>query len=338
MNDSKEMVRKIRCKVIFSILLMLSAFARCKPEKVRPETVVIVLAAHTGVQGIFHREIIPTFQDYWLRKTEQKVKFRESYHGSVVQVQAVLAGLEADIVILASEDHLKVLEKVGLITHSWRAHPHRGIIARSVIAFGLREGNPKDLFTWEELAQQGVEIIHADPNTSGVALWAIGSIYGAGLKLSEVTPGQKDQLQARQFFNEVEKRVRIMDQTTQAASHTFNRGQGDVLITAEHEIKLQQQSGKPMEMIIPTPTLLIEYPVALIDKHVTDHDNREVVEAFLKFLWSREIQDIFAEYGFRPVDNWALEKHIASFTKPRELFDLQYAGGWEEIRKLAGGP
>jgi sulfate/thiosulfate-binding protein len=324
--------------MIFSILLMLPAFARCRPEKVKPETVVIVLAAHTGVREIFQREIIPTFQDYWLRRTEQKVKFGESYHGSVIQSQAVSAGLEADIVVLASEDHLRVLEKGGLITHSWRAQPHRGIMARSVIAFGLREGNPKDIFTWEELARQGGEIIHADPNTSGVALWVIGSIYGAGLKLSEITSGQKDQLQARQFFNEVEKRVRIMDRTTQAASHTFNRGRGDVLITAEHEIKLQQRLGRPMEMIIPVPTLLIEYPVALVDKHVTDHGNREVVEAFLKFLWSREVQDIFAEYGFRPVDDWAFEKHIASFTKPRQLFDLQYAGGWEEVRKLAASP
>jgi len=53
--------------------------------------------------------------------------------------------------------------------------------------------------------------------------------------------------------------------------------------------------------VIPPSTLRIENPAAIVDANVDRHGNREVVEAFVQFLWSDEAQGYFADYGFRPV-------------------------------------
>ena len=174
-----------------------------------------------------------------------------------------------------------------------------------------------------------MHIIHADSQTSGTAQWVMKAIYGAGLKLSERKSGNKNVQQARHFLEEVEKRVTLMDRTIRAASHTFNRGTGDVLISSEHEIKLQQRLGRPIEMIIPVPTILMEYPVTLVDKNVDKHGRRQVAEAFVKFLWTRKVQESFANYGFRAVDSRAFEKYAVYFSKLQQIFDTEYLAGWE---------
>ena len=312
------------------IVLMMVFFISCRRSgKASQQPVTIVFGACSGFQEVYQKEIIPAFQDYWLKKAGQKVEFKEFYTGSGLQVQAIIAGFEADVVALSLGGHIKMLEEAGLVSHSWRSQTHRGIVARSVVAFGLREGNPKDIFTWEGLTHQGVGIIHADPKTSGTAQWVMKAIYGAGLKLSEGTSGNKNLQQARHFLKEVEKKVMLMDRTIRAASHTFNRGTGDVLISSEHEIKLQQRLGCPIEMIIPIPTILIEHPVALVDKNVDKHGRRQVVEAFVKFLWTRKVQEAFADYGFRSVDNRAFEKYVVYFSKLQQLFNTEYLTGWE---------
>ena len=82
-------------------------------------------------------------------------------------------------------------------------------------------------------------------------------------------------------------------------------------------------------MIIPVPTILIEHPVALVDKNADKHGHRQVVEAFVKFLWTRKVQEVFAGYGFRSFDKRAFEKYSVYFSKLQQVFDAEYLAGWE---------
>lgn len=290
---------------------------------------ILFLAVHAGGQTVFQKRILPAFQKYWLEKTDQKVEFKELYAGSGTIINNIAAGFEADVVVPASEDFLRSLQKDGFITNSWRSQPYKGMVARSVVALGVREGNPKDVFTWKELTRQEIQILHPDPITSGVGHWVLNAIYGAGLKFSEERSGHKDVLLARKFLTKVEKRVVSLETNESTSSTAFFRGIGDVLLSSEHEIKLQQQLGRSLEMIIPTPTLLIEHPAAIVDKHVDKHDSRKIAEALVNFLWTKEAQDAFANYGFRCVDEQLREQYHSYFSEPKQILDIHYLGGWD---------
>lgn len=122
-----------------------------------------------------------------------------------------------------------------------------------------------------------------------------------------------------------------MDKSGRASVTTFENGIGDALLTYENEALLRQKSGKDFPFLVPDATILIENPVALVDRNVDKHGNREVAEAFLNFLLSKEAQRYFAEYGFRPVDEEIAEEFGDNYPLPSLLFDISYLGGWEKV-------
>ena len=48
----------------------------------------------------------------------------------------------------------------------------------SVVSFVVREGNPKNIQTWDDLVKPGVEIITPNPASSGSAKWNILAAWG----------------------------------------------------------------------------------------------------------------------------------------------------------------
>jgi sulfate transport system substrate-binding protein len=52
---------------------------------------------------------------------------------------------------------------------------------------------------------------------------------------------------------------------------------------------------------IPSPNILIEGPIAVVDKNVNKHGTRKLAEAFARFLYTPTAQKIFVDNGFRPV-------------------------------------
>ena len=164
-------------------------------------------------------------------------------------------------------------------------------------------------------------------------MWDINAIYGAGLKLSEIATGMQDKTRARELLKAIQQRVRVMDKSGRMSVTTFENGIGDALLTYENEALLRGKQGRYFPFIIPEATILIENPVAVVDKNVEKHGNREVAEEFVRFLFTQTAQRAFAEYGFRPIDNDVAREFEDRYPVPKYLFTVEYLGGWEAINR-----
>ncbi|MDY6867872.1 MAG: sulfate ABC transporter substrate-binding protein [Chloroflexota bacterium] len=316
-------------------LLMVAAamlFTSCSPggETQTNNEVSLILGAYTTPREAYS-EIIPLFQEYWLSETGQMVTFEESYLGSGAQSRAVVNGFEADVVALSLEADVNRIQEAGLITHDWKEGEHKGIVTTSIVVFAVREGNPKNIQDWADLAQPGLEILTPNPNTSGGAMWNVLALYGAALRGEvEGVPGN-DPLAAFDFLCEVLSNVSVMDKSARDSILNFEMGIGDLAVTYENEVLVGRQSGKTYELVIPTSTILIENPIAVVDAYVDKHGTREVAEAFVNFLYTQEAQEIYAQHGLRVVNPEVAAATSDMYPPVSDLFTVDFFGGWENI-------
>jgi len=274
-------------------------------------------------------EIIPLFQKYWKDKTGQTVTFEESYQGSGAQSRAVVEGFEADVVALSLEADIARIEKAGLITHDWRSEPFGGMVSTSVVAFAVREGNPKNIKDWVDLTQPDLEILTPNPKTSGGAMWNILGLYGAA-KRGHVDGYTADDAGAQKFLLDVLNNVTVMDKGARESITNFEKGIGDVAITYENEVFVGKQTGQNYELVLPSSTIRIDNPVAVVDTYVDKHGTREVAQAFVDFLFTKQAQEIFAKYGLRSQDEEVAKATAASYPPIQDLFTIDEFGGWDQ--------
>ncbi len=277
-----------------------------------------------------HDAIIPKFVDKWQQEHQQTVKFNQSYGGSGSQTRAVIDGLEADIVHLAIGSDVQKISEAGLIETGWdQEFPANSVVSRSVAALVTREGNPKNINSWQDLAKPDIKFITADPKTSGVARWNFLALWNAGLKSGG------DESAAQAFVTQAYRNVPILTKNAREATDVFlKQGQGDALINYENEVLLAIQSGENPSYIIPEPNISIDNPIAIVDKNVDKHGNREVAEAFVQFLFSPEAQAEFANFGFRPADEAVLsanKEREQKYPKVNQLAQSQDFGDWNAI-------
>jgi sulfate transport system substrate-binding protein len=278
-----------------------------------------------------HEAIIPKFVAQWQKEHNQKVTFRQSYAGSGTQTRAVIDGLEADIVHLALAADTTKIEKAGLIEQGWEDElPNGSIVSKSVPVLVTREGNPKNIQDYADLEKEGISLITADPKTSGVARWNFLALWNAAVK-----KGGSDE-KALEALTKVYTNVPILAKDAREATDAFfKQGQGDALINYENEIILASQKGQQVNYVIPPINFSIDNPIAVVDKNVDKHGNRDVAEAFVKYLFTPEAQTEFAKVGFRPVEaTVAKEKQFVDLYPPvKDLATVKDLGGWDAINK-----
>lgn len=292
---------------------------------------VLRIGAYSVVKEAFEDGVIPAFTKHWKTKTGRDVTFEQSYNPSGKQARDIKAGQPSDIAVLSLEDDLNLLVKAGLVKSSWNAGPTKGMLTNSLVVIGFREGNPKAIADWPDLAKPGVGVLYPDPKTSGGAKWNVGAVYGDALRRPGSTPKSvADTLAA------VQKNVKNMDPSGRQSVATFERGTGDALVTYENELLLRKKAGKAIPYVIPPQTLVIESPAAIVDSNVDSHKNREVAEAFMEFLLSPEGQGILAEFGFRPVDGKTPDK--TGVPIPKGSFRIGDLGGWPKVNADVFGP
>jgi sulfate/thiosulfate-binding protein len=314
-------------------LLGLLVLAACSGARATPtpNAVKLILGAYTTPREAYGK-IIPLFAAQWKAQTGQTVTFEESYQGSGAQSRAIVEGFEADVAALSLEADLTRVEQAGLITHDWKAAPNNGIVSTSVVAFAVRKGNPKGIHDWADLAQPGLEILTPNPKTSGGAMWNILALYGAAWRGQVAGVPGRDDAAAVEFLKAVFKNVTVMDKGARESITNFEKGVGDVAITYENEVLVGQQSGQDYELVIPRSTILIENPVAVVDAYVDKHGTRAAAEAFVNFLFTREAQQVFAEYGLRSVDAAVAQTTASRYPAVADLFTIRAQfGSWSEV-------
>jgi sulfate/thiosulfate-binding protein len=158
------------------------------------------------------------------------------------------------------------------------------------------------------------------------------ALYGAALRgnVAGVTKG--DEAAAQEFMRKVLKNVSVMDKGARESITTFEKGVGDVAITYENEVLVAQQKGEKMDLVIPHSSILIENPIALVDKYVDKHGNRKVVEAFINFLFTPEAQKVFADTGgLRSLDPNVAKETASRYPAVPDLFTIKDFGGWGQV-------
>ena len=130
--------------IVIGVIMGLSSCGGEKKEQNAVKVDRLVLAAYTVPKEAYEKEIIPAFQKDWQKKTGRQLVVEQSYEASGAQARAVVGGFEADVVALSLEGDVDKVTDAGLITHDWKANPRRGIITRSVVAIGYRDGQSEE--------------------------------------------------------------------------------------------------------------------------------------------------------------------------------------------------
>ena len=109
---------------------------------------------------------------------------------------------------------------------------------------------------------------------------------------------------------------------------------GDVQLTWENEARLEvDEANGAMELIYPSMSIRAEPYVAWVDANVQRHGTRATAEAYLKFLYTEEAQQIIAQHSYRPINEEVLLGHLDRLPKIH-LFEVTAAApGWDEAQE-----
>jgi sulfate/thiosulfate transport system substrate-binding protein len=271
------------------------------------------------------------FASAYQKETGKSVEIKQSHGGSGSQARAVIDGLQADVVTLALAYDIDAIAAKGFVAADWQKRlPLNASPYTSTIVFLVRKGNPKGIKDWDDLVKPDVSVITPNPKTSGGARWNYLAAWGYALKKS----GSADK--ARQFVADLYKNVPVLDTGARGSTVTFvERGVGDVLLAWENEAFLaQREFGKDkFEIVSPPLSILAEPPVAIVDTVADKKGTRAVAEAYLKYWYSKEGQEIAARNSYRPRDPEIAKQYESSFAKV-ELFTIDDVfGGWTKAQK-----
>jgi sulfate/thiosulfate transport system substrate-binding protein len=269
-----------------------------------------------------YAKLIPLFEQ---SPAGDGVSFGQSYGASGDQARSVRAGLKADVVALSLAPDVDELVSAGLIDRNWSKQSFKGMVTTSVVVFAVRDGNPKKLRRWNDLLKRGVQVITPNPFTSGGARGNVMAAYGGFIREGS-SPAQARAKLLRLFQN-----VTVQDKSARDSLNTFLAGKGDVLLTYENEAIAAQLKKQSLQYVIPKATILIENPIAVLK----DSENKEKATQFVRFLKTRAAQQVFADFGYRPVVPEVLEANRKKFPKRPDIFSITHLGlgGWTKVMK-----
>jgi sulfate/thiosulfate transport system substrate-binding protein len=257
--------------------------------------------------------------------------WKESYGASGDQSRAVAGGLKADYVHFSITPDVTRLVDEGIVAKDWNTGPNKGIVTDSVVVLVVREGNPKNIKGWDDLAKDGVGIVTPNPGSSGAARWNILAAW------QHIIAGGGSEDDAKKFLGDVFANVKALPGSGRDATTAFQGGTGDVLISYENEAILARQNGEKIDYVVPDDTLKIENPAA-----VTENADPKA-KAFLDFVLTKEGQQEYVSKGFRPLESVdGVEVGTVEgandpenpFPNPKKLFTIDGdLGGWDALTK-----
>jgi sulfate transport system substrate-binding protein len=275
------------------------------------------------------------FAAYWNSKTGDTVTIDQSHGGSGKQAQAVIDGLDADVVTLALQGDIDAIaKKSGNIDANWRGTlAYNNTPYTSTIIFLVRKGNPKGIKDWGDLIKGDTQVITPNPKTSGGARWAYLAAWNYGFKTSN-----GDQAKAQDFVKQVYAHVPVLGTGARDSTVTFaQKGLGDVYLSWENEayLVLDEFGADNFDIVYPPTSILAEPPVAVVTKNAEAHGTTDLAKAYLDYLYSPEGQTIAAKHHYRPSKPETVtdQSLLASFPKlDLVTIDDPEFGGWAKAQ------
>ena len=276
--------------------------------------------------------INPAFTEQ--RDGEGELTINQSHAGSSKQARAILQGLQADLVTFNQVLDVEILADAGFVAEDWQEQfPNNASPYYSLPAFMVREGNPKEIDGWDDLAREDVSVIFPNPKTSGngrytyLAAWAWAMEEFGG-----------DEERVREYMSAVLDNVEVFDTGGRGATTTFTeRNIGDVLVTFEAEALNIAGQTEGYETVVPGESLLAEFPVAVVERVAENRGTEEVARDYLDFLYTTEGQEILASFNNRVHDEAVVEANADRFPEV-ELFTVEDKfGSWAEAQETHFG-
>src|ERR1700759_491700 len=251
------------------------------------------------------------------------VSFSNSFGASGDQSRAVAAGQPASVVHFSTGSDMERLGEEGeLGSKDWDQNENKGIATTSVVVILVEKGNPLGIKSFKDLEEnEDAEVITPNPFSSGSARWNIMAVYGAAI---EEGASEEEALEA---VKTVLEKTTAQPGSGRDAFSAFSQGEGNGLLPYENEAIKAEAEGEEVEYVIPPYTIEIETPIA-----VTKEAPEPQAEDFLKFLWSNEGQELWAENGYRPVVKKLVDPK--EFPEPEKgLFQIAKFGGWSKVKE-----
>lgn len=290
--------------------------------------ITITLYGFSIMKEPLEKAIFPGFIARWKQLHGQEVRFQSSFAGSETVTNQILQGAPAEVAILSIERDAQRLKNAGFIASDWHSYPSGGLVNKTPFIIIVRKGNPRGIHDFPDLGKPRIKLIHPDPVSSGGAQWSILAIYGSELKKSEVESGEQDKARALQTLRSMWRNVISTPGSAREARTTFELGNGDALITYELEALLMKEANAPIEIVMPRSTIFSEHPAVVIDKNVRS-DKRQIIDAFMQYLWSDEAQQAFVKFHFYSTTNEAFNQANTGFGRIELPITIEYFGGWD---------
>jgi sulfate/thiosulfate transport system substrate-binding protein len=290
-----------------------------------PRTIIVYGFSILG--EMMNDAVFPAFSAEWEAQTGEQVEFVSAFAASGTVTNQAILGVPAEVMILSLELDAWRLADNGVVPGpTWRDLPHEGVLNRTPFIILVRSGNPKGIADFADLTRPGVGVVHPDPLTSGGAQWALLAEYGSVTLTGGTEAEAYDQLLG------VWRNVVAQAASARAVRTQFESGFGDALITYEQEAVIDRLQGRlDADIVYPHSTISSEHIVVVLDKNIAPAQ-RELVDAFVAFLWSETAQRIYVEYGFRSVDE-ALNEGVPYFGTIEVPFTVSDLGGWLEAKE-----
>jgi sulfate/thiosulfate transport system substrate-binding protein len=319
--------RTLRLTRLLALVLVLGTLPACEQRSNSTAGRVQLLNVSYDPTRELYADYNAAFARYWKEKSGQEVRVDQSHGGSGKQARSVIDGLQADVVTLGlAADIDAIAAAAKLLPLNWQSLlPNNSSPYTSTIVFLVRKGNPKGIHDWGDLVRPGIGVITPNPKTSGGARWN----YLAAWAWARTQPGA-DEASAREFVKRLYKNVPVLDTGARGSTTTFvQRGLGDVLLAWENEalLALREIGADKVEMVVPSVSILAEPPVAVVDTVALRRGTREVAQAYLGYLYSKQGQEIIARNFYRPRDADVAARYARQFPELK-LATIADFGGW----------
>ena len=308
-DDDLRQIRAVRCKI-------------------QTEPVKLLNVSYDPTRELW-KDLNKAFSSKYEKETGQTVIIDPSHGASASQARAIIDGMKADVATLSIWTDTDALRKQGLLKEKWEdGLPNRSLPYTSTVVFVVRKGNPKGIQDWSDLTKDGVAVITPNPKTSGNGRLSLLAAWGS----VALSGGTEEQAVA--YLTKLYGNVPNLDTGARGATMTFaKKGIGDVHLAMESEAYMEVAEAKGgLELIYPSLSILHEPHVAVVDSVVDQKGTRDTAEAYLKFLYTPEGQEIIAKHFYRPTDPDVAAKVAGKFPEIKRFPITDIVASWDEAQ------